>query len=245
MINKNVLPCLILLLIGLVWSEQVEAQWNTNGSSIVYTTDRVGIGTSTPGRRLHIKTGAGSGDAEALLFESAHTIGARMRFKPSATGGRLWDVGATANGATGEGGGGRFFIRDGSAGATRMIIDSNGRMGLGMTTPSYKLDVCGTIRSKEVLVETGWCDFVFETDYRLPSLAEEAAHIKDQGHLLGFESALAMDNKIHLTDVTKRQQVKIEELMLHLIALDKKVTQLEMEKAQLAEKVNALSQPQK
>lgn len=245
MINKNVLPVLVLLLIGFAWSEEAQAQWATNGSLIVYTYDRVGIGTNYPTKKLHVKTGSGSGDAEALLFESSHTIGPRMRFHATALGGRMWDMGSTANGASGEGGGGRFFIRDGSAGATRMIIDQNGRMGLGMNTPAYKLDVCGTIRSKEVLVETGWCDFVFAADYRLPSLAEEAAHIEAKGHLLGFESAATMDHKIELSDVTKRQQVKIEELMLHLIALDQKVHQLAAEKEQLLEKVNALSHPQK
>lgn len=39
---------------------------------------------------------------------------------------------------------------------------STGNIGIGVKTPVYKLEVCGTIRAKEVRVETGWCDYVFE-----------------------------------------------------------------------------------
>lgn len=35
-------------------------------------------------------------------------------------------------------------------------------MGIGMANPKNKLDVNGTIRAKEVKVESEWADFVFK-----------------------------------------------------------------------------------
>jgi len=49
---------------------------------------------------------------------------------------------------------------------------SNGNVGIGVTSPVYRLEVCGTIRAKEVRVETGWCDYVFEKDYKLRTVDE-------------------------------------------------------------------------
>jgi len=50
----------------------------------------------------------------------------------------------------------------------RMRITSSGNVGIGTTTPDNKLEVNGTIRTKEVIVEaTGWPDYVFYNDYDL------------------------------------------------------------------------------
>lgn len=102
----------------------------------------------------------------------------------------------------------------------------SGDVGIGIKRPDYKLDVCGTIRAKEVKVESGWCDYVFADEFQLPTLAEEAQHIKEKGHLLSFESAEDMDGEIQLGDVTKRQQETIEKLMLYVIELDKEIKAL-------------------
>ncbi|MCQ4908391.1 hypothetical protein NE479_12625, partial [Phascolarctobacterium faecium] len=46
-----------------------------------------------------------------------------------------------------------------------------------------KLDVNGTIRAKEILVESNWADFVFKQNYKLPTLREVEEHIKEKGRL--------------------------------------------------------------
>jgi hypothetical protein len=66
----------------------------------------------------------------------------------------------------------------------RMRISSNGNVGIGTTNPTNKLDVNGTIHSKEVKVDMdGWLDFVFKKEYHLPTLEEVEKHIADKGHL--------------------------------------------------------------
>ena len=102
----------------------------------------------------------------------------------------------------------------------RLLVHANGNVGINTTSPNNKLDVNGTIRAKEVIVETGWSDFVFEDDYKLPTLEEEKQHIDEKGHLIGFESEEAMGGLVHMGDVINRQQQKIEEQMLHLINLN-------------------------
>ena len=102
----------------------------------------------------------------------------------------------------------------------------SGNMGIGIKTPQNKLDVCGVIRGKEVKVESGWCDYVFANDYKMPTIEEEAEFITNKGHLLSFESAEDMKGEIKLGDVTKRQQETIEKLMLYVIELDKEIKAL-------------------
>ncbi|RNL68055.1 hypothetical protein ED312_23320, partial [Sinomicrobium pectinilyticum] len=51
----------------------------------------------------------------------------------------------------------------------RVFINEYGNMGVGTVNPgTWKLAVNGNIRAKEIKVETGWSDFVFEDSYNLP-----------------------------------------------------------------------------
>jgi len=102
----------------------------------------------------------------------------------------------------------------------KMRITVNGNVGIGAGDPQNKLEVCGTIRAEEVIVEEGWCDFVFEPEYCLTTIEEEAEFIELYGHLSNFESAKDMNGEINVNDIFKRQQIQIEENVLHLIELN-------------------------
>jgi hypothetical protein len=52
----------------------------------------------------------------------------------------------------------------------QFVFKTNGNMGIGVANPKNRLDVNGTIRAKEVKVESEWADFVFKEGYNLPTL---------------------------------------------------------------------------
>lgn len=101
-----------------------------------------------------------------------------------------------------------------------------GNVGIGTTNPTYPLAVNGTIRAKEIIVETGWADFVFDEDYQLPSLAEVERHIKAEKHLPGIPSAakVAADG-VSVGEMQAKLLQKIEELTLHQIEQEKRLNE--------------------
>ena len=70
----------------------------------------------------------------------------------------------------------------------QFVFQTNGNMGIGIANPKNKLDVNGTIRAKEVKVESEWADFVFKKGYNLPTITEVKQHIEEKGTLPGIPS---------------------------------------------------------
>ena len=98
---------------------------------------------------------------------------------------------------------------------------------------AYNFFVNGGGLFKEVKVELGWADYVLAKNYNRISLGDEAAFIEENGHLSGFLSAKEMDGYINLGDVTRRQQVKIEEMRLDQIEQDRIIQNQTTEIAEL------------
>ena len=113
----------------------------------------------------------------------------------------------------------KFF----TASRLRFAINHLGNVGIGTANPTSLLDVNGTIRSKEVKIEaTGWSDFVFAEDYKLPSLSTVETHIKEHKHLPNIPSeAEVMENGISVGEMQAKLLQKIEELTLYVIELKK------------------------
>ncbi|MBC9795860.1 hypothetical protein [Sinomicrobium weinanense] len=103
------------------------------------------------------------------------------------------------------------------------LFYTDGRVGIGTTDSSnWKLAVNGNIRAKEVKVETGWSDFVFEENYPLPTLEEVEQHIIKKGHLKDIPSAKEVEeNGIFLGEMDAKLLQKIEELTLYIIKQQK------------------------
>ena len=114
----------------------------------------------------------------------------------------------------------KFF----TAGQYRMGINSEGNVGIGTDNPQNKLDVNGTIRATEVKVEAGWADFVFDKDYKLPTLQEVENHINEHNHLPDIPSeAEVKENGVSLGEMQAKLLQKIEELTLYVIKQDKTI----------------------
>ncbi|MBQ4804527.1 hypothetical protein J8L88_16825 [Aquimarina sp. MMG015] len=111
---------------------------------------------------------------------------------------------------------------------------NGGNLGIGTTNiGSWKLAVNGKIRAKEIKVETGWSDFVFYDDYKLPTLQEVEKHIEEKGHLKDIPSAKEVkENGILLGEMNSKLLQKIEELTLYTIEQEK---QLDKQSEEIAE----------
>jgi hypothetical protein len=111
------------------------------------------------------------------------------------------------------------------------IATGTGNVGIGTENyGTYKLAVNGNIRTKEVVVESGWADYVFDKNYKLPSLGEVERFIQLNKHLPNIPSAAEIEKEgLQLGDTQKRMMEKIEELMLYVIELNKKIQKLEAE----------------
>lgn len=109
-----------------------------------------------------------------------------------------------------------------------LIMNTNtGNVGIGTLNPTYKLSVNGDIRTKEVVVETGWADYVFDKGYRLTSLDELEKFIQTNKHLPNIPSASEIEkNGLHVGDTQKKMMEKIEELTLYVIELKKELTEI-------------------
>ncbi|MBO9593707.1 MAG: hypothetical protein J7599_12435 [Niabella sp.] len=122
----------------------------------------------------------------------------------------------------------------------KMVIQSNGYIGIGTVNPTERLAVNGTIRARELKIQnTNWPDYVFRPSYRLMSLSQIERFITTNGHLPEVPSAKEVAEKG--IEVGANQAIllkKIEELTLHLIQLEKKVTDLEKEKEDIKYQLN-------
>jgi hypothetical protein len=115
-------------------------------------------------------------------------------------------------------------------------MDALGNVGIGTPLtdnsfdgqPNYfKLSVRGSIRAEEIIVETGWADFVFESDYELMSLYEVEDFIAKNKHLPGVPSATEIQqNGLQVGSTQTIQMQKIEELTLYIIEQQKLIDQL-------------------
>ena len=181
----------------------------------------VGIGIDQPLHKLHLHS-----SSDNFLYFNKPGLGT----SPYADGARVGLDGATNLVVWNSEDQGIVF---GTNSAHRMSIGKDGRVAIGsLNNPAtgYLLSVNGDIIAEEVRVQlaAAWPDYVFEKGYDLLSLEEVQHVIDEKGHLPGIPSASEIDEEgLDVGDMQVKMMEKIEELTLHIIALNERIKHLE------------------
>lgn len=95
----------------------------------------------------------------------------------------------------------------------------------------FQINNNGLVQAREIKIDmTNWPDYVFEKEYKLPSLAQVEAHIQQYGHLPSVPSAKTIESEgVNLGEMDKILMRKIEELTLYILEQDKRIKSLEAE----------------
>jgi hypothetical protein len=198
----------------------------------------VGIGTPAPGYSLQVvgangakyfaldTTGNGSGGAqglyETLRFGGPNTYGPTMYVN--------LDGGSYSNTRL------EFQTLNGQGSLIDTMALVNGNVGIGLTNPPYQLSVKNQIGASEVIVTNtaGWSDYVFSSNYRLRPLTEVASYIAANHHLPGIPSEAEVKEKgVSVGEMEAKLLAKIEELTLHLIQANERISATDERDARL------------
>jgi len=136
----------------------VELRFDTASAGIPY--ERMRIGSNG-----YIGMGAANNNNQRLVLAAADSNGSQLRIENTRTGGGYFVVGVGDSGSNSSitPAGGLFFYN----GATRMVINSSGNVGIGTTSPRTKLNVAGAsangggvLTLENTTTATGAADYV-------------------------------------------------------------------------------------
>jgi len=113
-----------------------DIKFDTDTLFIDSSTNRVGIGTDSPQTDLHIKETGGL---------------ARIRLEGTASAADNFEFGQGTTGVVNSG----FEIRDVDAAATRLVIDTNGKVGIGTSSPNSPLEVSNGTENQRIDFASG------------------------------------------------------------------------------------------
>ncbi len=226
----------VLASLAVLWTAAPRAAWGQsswpsypNNSAISVTSGgNVGIGTSNPSSyRLALL----ANDDNLRLNTPGASQYATLQYADNGV--NIW---ALYKGPDQK----LHLFRNGPAVDT-MTFDTGGNVGIGTTSPQYKLAVNGTIGAKDVIVtNAGWPDYVFQPGYRLRPLSEVGQYIQANHHLPDIPTEAEVKEKgVSLGDMQAKLLAKVEELTLHLIQQEKENQDLRARLAQLENRVSA------
>jgi hypothetical protein len=116
----------------------VPLQFLTNNTvrTTITSAGLVGIGTSSPSSPLTISTSGVDRTVQINSTDGAGGYGAVLSLNNTGTGGREYYISSTSN-ADGGVGGGKLKFYDVTTNTTRMLIDSSGNVGIGVTPSAW------------------------------------------------------------------------------------------------------------
>jgi hypothetical protein len=197
-----------------------------NGGDVILgspTTSQIGIGTATPDVNARATIQTAMDYTTALVIRNPSNSIELKTYLGGVINGNTVSIGTTGNNPI------ALYTNS----ANRIFIDGFGSVGIGTDNPGiYRLAVNGSIRAKELRINTGWADYVFEKDYQLKPLAEVEQFIKVNHHLPGIPAAAILQKEgVDVSDMQTKMMAKIEELTLYLIEANKKIEALEKKQA--------------
>lgn len=101
----------------------------------------VGIGTTSPQTKLHVTYAGTDINGTPGQYISGADRGSFIGFAATATGGKTWAVGSTSD--THTVGGSKFALTLLDTNSTKLVVDANGNVGIGTSSPTVKLHVAG------------------------------------------------------------------------------------------------------
>lgn len=216
----------------------------------------VGIGTTSPGAKLHINGSVRGHQNGALRIDTGNgyvSIGPRNANWTHFYTDRAkyyFDKEIRVNSGNIGSYNGNLNLR--TLGTNRItVLSSSGNVGIGTESPSQKLHVEGGVWVKDTIscynIRTRLpdidADFVFEEDYDLRDLSEVKAFIQKNKHLPEIPSAAEMlANGISVPEMLKKHLQKIEELTLYMIDLKSDNAKLQSENGDLRAVVHRLEE---
>jgi len=204
----------------------------------------VGIGTTDPETKLHIK-GSHVPGIGLLELEGNNSNHAYMTLRAASgkdAGIKIFEGEDAKWIISYDDYDSRFRFHSYDFGEDILVITNDGEVGIGTDDPQSKLAVNGTITAKEVIVTAdGWSDFVFENNYKLMPLDKLENHIKKEKSLPGIPTEKeVLENGAKLGDMQAKLLEKVEELTLYVIELKKENIELKKTNEDLENRISIL-----
>ena len=178
----------------------------TFGNSIIYQSNsNIGIGTISPSAKLHV-AGTSTFDDKMLIYRFTTTN---------------WQYALSIN------------VNNDYTKAIAVVNHS-----IAPNTEVFRVNGNGVVGAKKIYAEsfevtTGavgiyWFDHVFDKNYNLRTLSEVEEYINENHHLPEIPSQQEVnENGYNLGDMQGKLLMKIEELTLYIIELEKRISELE------------------
>ncbi len=208
--------------------------------------NRIGIGTTTPGVKLDIKT---TNTLDGINI--SHNDLGYVKIHSTSLGNNDYnnitqngDAGIIYGSPTGTNFG--FVVAPWINTESGLRIDKDGNVGIATrNTLGYRLAVNGNAIFEKVVVKQkmNWPDYVFHTNYRLRPLSEVEQYINQYHHLPEVPSAEEVEkNGLDVGDNQAMLLKKIEELTLYVIEQNKNQQAHSQQLHELNQRVGALQQ---
>jgi hypothetical protein len=195
---------------------------------IVTNTGKVGIGVAGPTDQFEVLHTDQSGGMR-LINGSSGNAHSEIRFFQGSN--QRWGLGCDIQ----SNGGQDFFLWDHQANSTRLLVNSQGRVGIGTEPPTgtsaYRLFVEDGVVTRDVRVTqaANWPDFVFDASHHLMPLRELREYLNTERHMPGMPSAkqLEQEGGYDVGDMQARLLKLVEEQALYILQLEERLSALE------------------